>query len=74
MDYMFGNVPEGVSVGPSDPSILWGDSDRHRAALVFDAEWDPWVGFEGHSPQSFVAYRVVTPLICYFIIMWHRPD
>ncbi|CAN1184755.1 hypothetical protein LINPERHAP2_LOCUS37164, partial [Linum perenne] len=31
MDYMFGDVPEGVSVGPSDPSILWGDSDRHRA-------------------------------------------
>ncbi|CAN1750558.1 hypothetical protein LINPERHAP1_LOCUS4076, partial [Linum perenne] len=30
MDYIFGDVPEGVSVGPSDPSILWGDSDRHR--------------------------------------------
>ncbi|CAN1160456.1 hypothetical protein LINPERPRIM_LOCUS37578 [Linum perenne] len=24
MFYIFGNVPEGVSVGPSDPSISWG--------------------------------------------------
>ncbi|CAN1817169.1 Serine/threonine-protein phosphatase 7 long form homolog, partial [Linum perenne] len=38
------------------------------------AYWEPWVGFEGHSPQTFVAYRVVTPLICYFSVMWHRPD
>ncbi|CAN1731967.1 Protein MAIN-LIKE 2, partial [Linum perenne] len=36
--------------------------------------WEPWVGYEGHSPQTFPAYRVVTPLICYFSVMWHRPD
>ncbi|CAN1826688.1 Protein MAIN-LIKE 2, partial [Linum perenne] len=38
------------------------------------SDWEPWVGFEGHSPQTFVAYCVVTPLICYFSVMWHRPD
>ncbi|CAN1760496.1 hypothetical protein LINPERHAP1_LOCUS7548 [Linum perenne] len=36
--------------------------------------WLPWDGFEGHSPMTFTTYRVVTPLICYFSVQWHRPD
>ncbi|CAN1847893.1 hypothetical protein LINPERHAP1_LOCUS38710 [Linum perenne] len=36
--------------------------------------WLPWDGFEDHSPMTFIAYRVVTPLICYFSVHWHRPD
>ena len=39
MDYMFGEVPVGVRSGsPEDPSILWGDADRHRASGIFEAQ------------------------------------
>ncbi|CAN1193038.1 hypothetical protein LINPERHAP2_LOCUS41842, partial [Linum perenne] len=39
MDYMFGEVPVGVRSGsPEDPSILWGDADRHRASEIFEAQ------------------------------------
>ncbi|CAN1129209.1 Protein MAIN-LIKE 2 [Linum perenne] len=55
MDYMFGDVPEGVSVGPSDPSILWGDNDRHRAALVFDAE-EPHMTHTCRNSKKIVDY------------------
>ncbi|CAN1779169.1 hypothetical protein LINPERHAP1_LOCUS14653, partial [Linum perenne] len=38
MDYMFGEVPLGVRSGsPEDPSILWGDAERHRASGIFEA-------------------------------------
>ncbi|CAN1800753.1 hypothetical protein LINPERHAP1_LOCUS22675 [Linum perenne] len=36
--------------------------------------WQPWDPFEGHSSMTFPAYRIVTPLICYFSVQWHRPD
>ncbi|CAN1139078.1 hypothetical protein LINPERHAP2_LOCUS11054 [Linum perenne] len=36
---MFGEVPVGVRSGsPEDPSILWGDADRHRASGIFEAQ------------------------------------
>ncbi|CAN1762305.1 Protein MAIN-LIKE 1 [Linum perenne] len=36
--------------------------------------WQPWERYEGRSPQSFTVRHVVTPLICYFSVQWHRPD
>ncbi|CAN1763015.1 Protein MAIN-LIKE 2 [Linum perenne] len=31
-------------------------------------------GFEDHSPATYPVHRVVTPLLCFFIVQWHRPN
>ncbi|CAN1743604.1 hypothetical protein LINPERHAP1_LOCUS1851 [Linum perenne] len=36
--------------------------------------WILWDGFEDHSPNTYPAHRVVTPLLCFFSVQWHRPD
>ncbi|CAN1140452.1 hypothetical protein LINPERHAP2_LOCUS11868 [Linum perenne] len=39
MDYMFGDVPHGVrNCGSVDPSVLWGDVERHHPVTIFEGE------------------------------------
>ncbi|CAN1132836.1 hypothetical protein LINPERPRIM_LOCUS30307, partial [Linum perenne] len=39
MDYISGDVPQGVPTDFSqDPTMLWGDSERHCAGPIYDAQ------------------------------------